>query len=522
MDPRVAPVGRRDFGKIVATTALGCAPAISFGRSPAIHVPGPEVSCGVASGDVVAGSAVVWSRSNRPARMRVEWATNDQFHDAKKVDGPLTRAEGDFTAKAILSGLPPGETIVYRVTFRDPDSAEVAGAPVIGRFRTPSDRPSPIRFAWGGDVAGQGWGIDPAHGGMATFDAIRKAEPQFFVHSGDHVYADNPISPGFILPDDSIWRNIQTEATSKVAETIEEFRGRYRYNFLDKPYREFASEIATLDQWDDHEVLNNWYPGEVLDGDPRYRVKDVNTLVERARRAFLDYMPIRPSNEDASRIYRVIPHGPTLDVFLLDQRSYRGKNSPNRQKVAGPETAFLGAEQVAWLNKALAQSRAKWKVIASDMPIGLVIPDADGTFEALANGDGPALGRELEFASVLSSIKSNKVRNVVWITADVHYAAAHHYDPSRAKFTDFAPFWEFVAGPLHAGNFGPGPLDNTFGPEVRFSTAGPTVGQNRPPSEGHQYFGTVDIDRDGEALTVGLHNRTGKTVHKVAIPAEAG
>ena len=35
-----------------------------------------------------------------------------------------------------------------------------------------------------------------------------------------------------------------------------------------------------------------------------------------------------------------------------------------------------------------------------------------------------------------------------WITADVHYCAAHEYHPTRAKFTDFDPFWEFVAGPL--------------------------------------------------------------------------
>ena len=44
---------------------------------------------------------------------------------------------------------------------------------------------------------------------------------------------------------------------------------------------------------------------------------------------------------------------------------------------------------------------------------------------------------------------------MVWITGDVHYAAAHHYHPERARFTDFDPFWEFVAGPPHAGTFGP-------------------------------------------------------------------
>ena len=88
---------------------------------------------------------------------------------------------------------------------------------------------------------------------------------------------------------------------------------------------------------------------------------------------------------------------------------------------------------------------------------------------AIAQGDGPALGREREFANLLSSIKHAGVKNVVWLTADVHYTAAHYYDPSRAQFQDFEPFWEFVCGPLHAGTFGPGDLDNTFaiGPPLR-------------------------------------------------------
>ena len=62
-----------------------------------------------------------------------------------------------------------------------------------------------------------------------------------------------------------------------------------------------------------------------------------------------------------------------------------------------------------------------------------------------------AAGRELEIADVLSFIKRAGVRNTMWVTADVHYTAAHYYDPGKAVFQDFEPFWEFVSGPLHAG-----------------------------------------------------------------------
>jgi alkaline phosphatase D len=97
------------------------------------------------------------------------------------------------------------------------------------------------------------------------------------------------------------------------------------------------------------------------------------------------------------------------------------------------------------------------------------------------------------------------VKNVVWLTADVHYTAAHYYDPNRAQFQDFEPFWEFVSGPLHACTFGPGELDDTFGPQLKFVKAPEAgQGQNLPPSMGLQFFGHVRIDGRTEQMTVTL------------------
>ncbi len=121
-----------------------------------------------------------------------------------------------------------------------------------------------------------------------------------------------------------------------------------------------------------------------------------------------------------------------------------------------------------WLKNALKRSQATWKAICSDMPIGLLVRDGKEDFENAANGNGPALGRELEIADLLGFIKHQGIKNTVWFTADVHYAASHYYDPNAAVFQDFEPFWEFVSGPLHAGTFGPGEFDNTFGPQLKY------------------------------------------------------
>jgi alkaline phosphatase D len=224
-------------------------------------------------------------------------------------------------------------------------------------------------------------------------------------------------------------------------------------------------------------------------------------------------MPLRPPSPDPEgRIYRAVHHGPLLDVFLLDMRTYRGANSPDDQTTASAATAFLGERQRRWLQRELAHSRATWKVVAADMPLSLVVPDGSN-IEAVANGDPRLLGRELEIAALLEAIKRQRVANVVWITADVHYAAGHRYDPNRAVFQEFSPFWEFVAGPLNAGTFGPNALDPTFGPQLEFQRFAPTP--NQSPSAGLQFFGHVTIDGATAVMTVRLKDLTDQTLFQV-------
>jgi len=516
---------------LLGAAALGGPSRLAYGQGSApaaIAAEGarPRAEWGASTGDVTADRALIWSRADRAARMVVEWSTDEGFRNATRVQGPFATEASDFTARVDLTALPGDSEIFYRVSFVGPDAGAPLSAPVAGRFRTAPASRRDVRFLWSGDTAGQGWGIDTARGGFTTYEAMRRTGADFFIHTGDTIYADGPIVPEVKLPDGTLWRNLVTPEVAKVAETLGEFRGRHRYNLLDRNVRAFHAEIPQIWMWDDHEVTNNWSDSKALGA--AYGEKRIQALRASATRAFLDYAPIRPQGADeAERVYRRIGYGPHLDVFALDMRSYRGPNTANRQARPGPETAFLGKPQVDWLLRGLLESRATWKVIAADMPLGLLVEDgkdADGRmmFEAVANGDGPALGRELEIAELLSAIKHAGLRNILWVTADVHYTAAHRYDPARAQFRDFAPFWEFVSGPLQAGGFGPNAPDDTFGLEVVWQQA-PTGGRvNVSPAEGGQYFGEVAIEGRSGALTVLLKDGGGATLWQRSFEPERG
>jgi alkaline phosphatase D len=479
----------------------------------------PAVPCGVAAGDVANGRAVIWSRTDRPARMFVEYSTTPSFTAVQRVRGPIAFEGTDFTARTVLTSLPPGQRVFYRVLFQDLADLRTWSEPVSGSVTTPSATPRDITIAWSADTVGQGWGINPDFGGLKIYETMRRVQPDVFINVGDTIYADQPLVAEVKLDDGKIWKNIVTPVKSKVAESLDDFRGNYQYNFLDDHMRRFNAEVGQIVMWDDHEVLNNWYWERTTNADDRYHEKSVAVLAARARQAFFEYNPLPHIADDPERIYRSVPLGPLVEVFALDMRSYKSANGENRETSMDASSAIFGAAQLAWLKDALKNSRATWKIVAADLPIAIIVGDGNNRYEAVANGDpGAPLGRELEVADLLRFIKRERIRNVVWITADVHYCAAHEYHPTRARFVEFDPFWEFVAGPMHAGTFGPNTLDSTFGPEAKFVGIPKGMKGNRPPSDGFQFFGTLTASAKTGALTVKLHNLAGDVLYANELP----
>src|SRR5579872_1760736 len=170
---------RRLFLK-TATGALG-AIAIPYVSRAADR---PRLTHGVQSGDVGADGGVVWARADRPSQMLVEVATTESFKDARALPPIAALPESDFTAKMLLENLPAGQDIFYRVKFHDLSHPHIVGETVTGHFRTAPTERRDVSFVWGGDVAGQGWGINADDGGMKTFAAMRKHHPDFLIHSG--------------------------------------------------------------------------------------------------------------------------------------------------------------------------------------------------------------------------------------------------------------------------------------------------------------------------------------------------
>ncbi len=148
-------------GGIMATNLLSKS---GLAQTPALVISEklrPSIPYGVASGDISGNRAVIWSRCDRQARMIVEYSTSESFRNLRRVHGPIAGENTDFTARVNLAGLPQGQQIFYRVLFQDLADTNIYSIPTIGHLKTapPGDRD--IFFAWSGDTAGQGWGINP-------------------------------------------------------------------------------------------------------------------------------------------------------------------------------------------------------------------------------------------------------------------------------------------------------------------------------------------------------------------------
>ena len=139
----------------------------------------PQIPYGVMSGDPTGSRAIIWSKTDRPARMLVEFSPHEDFHVVQRIKGPAALAASDYTARVDLGPLPPGAQVFYRVSFQDLADLMTISAPASGVLRIPGGDRRTITFAYSGDEAGQGWGINPEWGGYRLYETMRRHSPDF-------------------------------------------------------------------------------------------------------------------------------------------------------------------------------------------------------------------------------------------------------------------------------------------------------------------------------------------------------
>ena len=429
-----------------------------------------QLNEGVASGDVTDTSAVIWARADGDATLVVEYATTAEFEDAQNGGSLRVSAANDFTGTVVLTSLRPAARYYYRVR---PENAAVASS-VVGSFTTAPepDQPRDITLMWGGDVGGQGFCRQPEY---TIFAPMKTVAADFFIFGGDTIYADSPCTSPPNAP-----------GADFKAATQSEFWAKHRYQREDRPLRELLAVTPVYAIWDDHEVKNDF-------------AGPTEPLTPLGLKAFLDYFPIRRAAEEPQRLYRSFRWGKHLEAFLLDTRQYR---SPNFQ-TDGPDKTMLGPAQLRWLLAGLAASTATWQVIVSGVPLsaqtGSPFTGNDSWGRGLISS-----GFDTELGKVISTLQEHHLRNVVWLSTDIHVARLLAYDPNQDGVVDFH---EFICGPLSAITGDLDPRDQTFHPRILYE------------ENNFFNFGVVRIAGKSGALSVEIRDQEGKVHHTLTLPA---
>jgi phosphodiesterase/alkaline phosphatase D-like protein len=325
---------------------------------------------------------------------------------------------------------------------------------------------STIEFAFTGDTdfSRAPGGSRPYWNGGGVFRQMRAERNDFNIHFGDTIYSDSEV-PGRLHP---------------IALTVRQKWAKYRVNIRNRHLRALRGSAGFYSHWDDHEFVNDFSPNEntfsndvLIDGKMLYR---------RGVRAFRDYSPVRWTARDG--LYRTRRFGRNVELFFLDQRSFRSAkadeggvcNNPDTGEpdlaptapqstrllfsalvpsfarpvspaclaaIRSPDRTYLGARQLARFLTAIKRSKARFKVVMNELPIQ--------QFYALPYDRWE--GYEAERQEVLRKLQS--VKNVVFLTTDVHATMVNdaHFRTLEPGGPKPSGIMDITVGPAATANF---------------------------------------------------------------------
>ena len=430
---------------------------------PAAHAASPQFGLGVTAGDVTSSSAILWTHVDAPGPVLLKLSRDPQLVSCAAGAPPAgganvlrrsltAAAASDNTVRTTVTGLRAGTRYAYRFC-RDALTSR------LGRFRTapPPAAQEPVEFAFTGDADGT---IDPATGrpfynNFEVYGRMAAEGNDFNVNLGDIMYSDTAV-PG-VPP----------------ALTLEEKWAKYRLNLSYANLQQMNAGAGVYGHWDDHEWIDDFSVPEF--GTPLYEV---------GRKAFLDYVPARYNS--ATGLYRRVRWGRNLEIFLLDERSFRsaklssepacrnpqtGAADPLPQlparlrtapllsslgisqldpaqaracqaRLADPARTMLGRAQLDRFKRDIERSNARFKVVLNELPIQQIY------FQPYDRWEGYAAERR----ELLTFLRS-RVENVVFLTTDFHANLINDVRISTFSQGGDTGFEEVVTGPVALKTF---------------------------------------------------------------------
>ncbi|HEX6071239.1 MAG TPA: alkaline phosphatase D family protein [Longimicrobiaceae bacterium] len=404
---------RRQFlvagGGVASLVLLGTLPAKR--ADAAVRTATYPFTLGIASGDPSSSGVVLWTRlapdplngGGMPEeRVPVRWeiAHDEAFGRVVKNGDTLAIPELAHSVHVEVDGLEPDRVYFYRFVY-------AGEASPVGRTRTapaPGVTPDRLTFAFASCQNYQ-QGLYTAYRHMAAEDL------QLLVHLGDYIY-EGGVASNAVRPHNS------PEIT-----TLQDYRNRYALYKSDADLQAAHAAFPFVVTWDDHEFATDYADEHSEQGTA------VEPFLRRraaAYQAYYEHMPLRrsemPKGPDLV-LYRRLTYGTLAEFNVIDTRQYRAPQPCGNTTVAncpaarGPRADILGSAQQAWLLEGLGHSRARWNILANQVPFSPTLRrSSEGMGYAMDKWDGYSYSRD----RVLEVLRERRVSNPVVLTGDVH------------------------------------------------------------------------------------------------------
>jgi alkaline phosphatase D len=433
------PVDRRTVLRATGAVTLGAAVAGSLGQIAAAD-PDPAFAHGVASGDPLPNSVLLWTRvtptpESQPGSgigpaVTVGWevAADPAFAAIVASGSAGTGPERDHTVKVDVTGLAPAATYFYRFRLGTALSA-------IGVTRTAPATDAAVSRLRFGVVSCSHY----QHGFFAAYRYLaERGDLDAVLHLGDYLYEYGPESS-----------RVRQHTPAREIVSLADYRMRHAQYKADPHLQQLHAAYPVIATWDDHESANNAWSGGAENHQPATE-GPWSARKAASQQAYFEWMPVRNAG---SQLYRRLRFGRLAELSMLDLRSYRSQQVPALDPaVDDPNRSITGATQFGWLRDGLVGSSAQWKLVGNSVMISPVLvpplsPELLGPLLELLGlpQDGGVVmsdqwdGYGADRRRLLRALRDNGVRDTVFLTGDIHSSWACDVPLDALLYPYFSP-----------------------------------------------------------------------------------